>query len=99
MRRRGRQNKNGMLCITLIVLILAGVMSIQIINLHHKNESYRNRQKEMQAQLESEEQRKKELEEYEKYINSEEYIEQAAKTRLGLVHENEIIFKEKRENN
>lgn len=97
MRRRGKQNKNGMLCITLIVLILAGVMSVQIINLSHKNQSYGNRQQELQAQLESEQQRKKELEEYEKYINTEEYIEQAAKTRLGLVHKNEIIFKEKKE--
>ena len=47
--------------------------------------------------MESEEQRKTELEEYEKYIDTKEYIEQAAKTRLGLVHENEIIFKEKKE--
>lgn len=97
MRRRGRQNKNGMICIALIVLILAGVMSVQIINLYHKNQSYRGRQQELQAQMESEEQRKTELEEYEKYIDTEDYIEQAAKTRLGLVHENEIIFKEKKE--
>ncbi|MCI8495831.1 MAG: septum formation initiator family protein [Lachnospiraceae bacterium] len=94
MRRRKKHNKSGVLCVSLIVLIMAGVMSVQIVNLYRKNESYHKKERELQAQVESEEQRKIELEEYEEYINTKEYIEQVAKTKLGLVYENEIVFKE-----
>ncbi len=95
MRRRKRHNKSGILCITLIMLTMVGVMSVQIITLYRKNETYKAKQQELQAQLDSEKQRKTELEEYEEYVNTKEYIEQTAKTKLGLVHGNEIIFKEK----
>jgi cell division protein DivIC len=33
----------------------------------------------------------------ETYMNSSEYIEDVAKSKLGLAYENEIIFKEKEE--
>lgn len=95
MRRRRKQNKSSMICITLIVLTLIGVMSVQIVSVYEKNQSYLVQETELQAQLESEEQRKKELKEYEKYVNTKEYIEQVAKTKLGLVYSNEIIFKER----
>lgn len=95
MRRRKKQNKSGMICITLIVLILVGVMSVQIVSLYHKNQSYQAKETELQAQLESEQQRQEELKEYEQYVTTKEYIEQVAKTKLGLVYSNEIIFKEK----
>lgn len=85
-----------MICITLIVLTLIGVMSVQITSVYHKNQSYLTQEAELQAQMESEEQRKEELKEYEKYVNTKEYIEQVAKTKLGLVYPNEIIFKEKK---
>lgn len=84
-----------MICITLIVLILVGVMSVQIVSLYQKNQSYQAKETELQAQLESEQQRQVELKEYEQYVTTKEYIEQVAKTKLGLVYSNEIIFKEK----
>ena len=34
------------------------------------------------------------LEEYAAFVNSLEYIEEMAKSKLGLVYDNEIIFKE-----
>lgn len=94
LRRKRRNNKIGMVCITLIVCVMAGVMSIQIVNLHHKHETYQKKEEELQAQVDSEKQRKLELKEYEEYVNTKEYIEQVAKTKLGLVYENEIVFKE-----
>lgn len=96
MRRRRKQNKSSMICITLIVLTLIGVMSVQITSVYERNRSYLAQETELQSQLESEEQRKKELKEYKKYVNTREYIEQVAKTKLGLVYSNEIIFKERK---
>lgn len=84
-----------MVCITLIVLMLVGVMSVQIVSVYGRNQAYQAQEAELEAQLESEKARKKELKEYEKYINTKEYIEEVAKTKLGLVYSNEVIFKEK----
>ena len=84
-----------MLCIVLISFMLLGVMSVQILSLYNKNQSYQVREQELKTQLESEQQRQTELKEYEDYVKSDEYVEQEAKSKLGLVHPNEIIFKEK----
>ena len=94
MRRQRKQNKAGMLGITLIVLMLVGVMSVQIISLYRKDQEYKKREADLTAQLESEQQRQEEIQEYKEYVTTKEYIEQIAKTKLGLVYSNEIIFKE-----
>ena len=95
MRRRKKQNKSSMVCITLIVLMFVGVLSVQIISVYGRNQSYQVQEEELQSQLESQQSRQKELKEYEKYVTTREYIEQVAKTKLGLVYPNEIIFKDK----
>ena len=48
---------------------------------------------EMMAQLEEEEQRTQEIEELKKYVQTKKYVEEVAKERLGLVYEDEILFK------
>lgn len=95
MRRKRKHNKSAVLCIALISLMLLGVMSVQILSLYDKNQSYQAKEQDLQTQVESEQQRKAELEEYEDYVKTKEYIEQTAKTKLGLVYPDEIIFKEK----
>lgn len=95
MRRKKKKNKSAVLCIVLISFMLLGVMSVQILSLYNKNQSYQVREQELKTQLESEQQRQTELKEYEDYVKSDEYVEQEAKSKLGLVHPNEIIFKEK----
>ncbi len=94
MRRQRKQNKAGMLCITLIVLMLVGVMSVQIVSLYKKNKGYGEKETDLKVQLEAEEQRQGEIQEYEEYVTTKEYIEQIAKTKLGLLYSNEIIFRE-----
>jgi cell division protein DivIC len=42
--------------------------------------------------MESEEQRKEDLEELEKYMKTKKYMEEVAKTKLGLVYPNEILI-------
>lgn len=94
-RSRNKQNRAGMLCISCIVLFLAVVMSVQIFRLHEKNVAYKAQEKELSAQLENEQERQEAIEAYGEYVTTREYIEQIAKSKLGLVYPNEIIFKEK----
>jgi cell division protein DivIC len=44
--------------------------------------------------LEAQQEKREELDNYEEYIQTEEYKESVAKSKLGLVHQNEIIFRE-----
>lgn len=92
--RRKEKNRTGRLSIACIVVFLLAVMSVQIVRLYEKNQEYAAREAVLNEQLEQETERRNEIEEYEKYIGSQEYVEDTAKSKLGLVYENEIIFKE-----
>lgn len=48
---------------------------------------------ELQAQIEEEKKRAEEIKEYEKYVQTKKFAEEVAKEKLGLVYEDEIIFK------
>lgn len=94
-RRRGKQNRAGKIWISVIVVTLLLVMSIQIVRLHDKNQVYLAKEESLKAELEEEKERAREIQDYEEYTKTEKFIEDMAKSRLGLVHKNEIIFKKK----
>lgn len=94
-RYRRKNSRAGRVSIACIVILLLIVMSVQIIELYHKDQDYIAREAELTEALEKEEASKEQLSEYEEYIGSREYVEDTAKSRLGLVYDNEIIFKEK----
>lgn len=87
----------GVLCVSCIVLVLVVAMSTQIYRLHAKDEALAEEERQLTLELENEQDRQQEIEEYGDYVTTPEYIEQIAKSRLGLVHSNEIIFKEQKE--
>lgn len=94
-RYRGRKtNKTGKACVTIIVLALVSVMSVQIVNLYRRDQQCIAREASLEKQKEAELKRQRELEEYEAYTQTQEYIEDTAKSKLGLVYKDEIIFKE-----
>ncbi|MBQ3558665.1 MAG: septum formation initiator family protein [Agathobacter sp.] len=93
----GKRKKNGYNAgtksIIFIVLVFVVVMSIQIFKLKEKADLLAEREENLMQQLTEEMQREEELEELDLYTKSMEYIKDMA-NRLGLVFENEIIFKE-----
>lgn len=93
--QKKKKNRAGRLSIVCIVMFLLAVMSIQIMRLYHKNQEYIAKEAELTEQYEEETNRQERLSEYEEYIGSREYVEDTAKSKLGLVYDNEIIFKEK----
>lgn len=93
-RRKTNHNRAGKWCISLILIAFVGVMSVHTIKLHQRSQEYARRQAELELQLEQETARQAELEEYEAYTHSSEYVEDVAKSKLGLAYDNEIIFKE-----
>jgi cell division protein DivIC len=43
-------------------------------------------------QIDSEQQRKDEIEDYKEYVETDEFVEDTAREKLGLVYEDEIVF-------
>ncbi len=91
-RRRKGQN-NGTKSIIFIVVIFLIVMSVQILKLKEKNDLLKEREEALEQQLAQEQERAEELDELDLYTRSMDYIKDMA-NKLGLVFENEIIFKE-----
>lgn len=92
-RRRRGSNRAGIFSISLVVAILMILLSIQSYGLKEKNKVYAAQAKELKQQIQSEEARTKEIEAMEKYKDTKEYVEEIAKDKLGLVYEDEILFK------
>jgi cell division protein DivIC len=70
---------------------------VQIVKIKAKDAEYEAKENELVQEYQEETQRASELDELETYMQSSEYIEDVAKSKLGLAYKNEIIFKEKEE--
>ncbi|HJC58462.1 MAG TPA: septum formation initiator family protein [Candidatus Eisenbergiella intestinipullorum] len=82
-----------MFLVTIVVLMLLVVVSINSIGLRQKRASYQEREQALQQQIDAEEERSEQIEEYRKYTQTKKYVEEVAKEKLGLVNEGEIIYK------
>ena len=92
--RRLNPTAATMLAIIFVVIILTVVLLVQSRHLKNRIADIEERTKELEQQIEDEELRTWEIEMLNEYMQSDEYIEQTAKEKLGLVNDNEIIFKE-----
>lgn len=94
MRRRKNFRKHlGSITILGVLVLLVVFVSIASLNLRAQNADKQRRIKELEAAFEEEQERAEEIEEYAKYVQTKKFIEEVAKERLGLVYEDEIIFK------
>ena len=92
-RRRMLEHQLSILLIICVIVVLGVTLSVASISLHKKNQGYKAQETELQKQLEEEKVRAEEIDELEKYVGTDEYIEDVAKDKLGLVYPNEILFK------
>jgi len=92
--QKRKQNKFAMVLVAAVLLMLVVAVSVRKSQLQQKYEAYLQEEMELQEKIEEEEARSEELEEYKKYTQTQKYIEDVAKEKLGLVYEDEILFKE-----
>lgn len=88
-----RSRRWGFRVIIFAVLCLLIVASVGKLQLRRKNAAYEQREEELLAAIAEEEARTEEIEELKKYVQTKKYVEEVAKERLGLVYEDEILFK------
>ena len=99
-KRRGSRrddNRVGKICIGIILIVFVAVMSVQINKVYEKDQEKIAQEEELKQQLQYELDRQEELKEYQEYIESTEYVEDIAESKLGLLYENQIIFRESKE--
>ncbi len=92
-RRASSSNRAGMGVIAAVVLLLIAVLLMQSIKLNHRVVSYRSSNAALESRIQEEKDRAEELKKLPEYVNSDEYIEKAAREKFGLVYSDEIIFK------
>ena len=97
--RWGRRNRKlsryrrSILMICMVLVCLTGVLAVSSIRLQAKNAQYKAQEAELQEQIRAQEERAKEIDEFEEYVKTDDYIKEMAEERLNLVDPNEIIFK------
>ena len=92
MRVRRPANLGSMLLVTVVVTMLLCVILIKSRELNEKKLAYEKRNNYLIERIEEQQKRSEEIEEYRKYMQTKQYVEDMAKSRLGLVYKDEIIF-------
>ncbi len=95
-RRLKRQKRSGILGIAAAFLLVA-LLGIALwngkVSLQKKNAEYEQQKQELQKQIDEQKQRADNLEEYKKYIQTKQFVEEVAKNKFGLIYPDEIVFK------
>ena len=90
---REKRNRRGMMIITFVVCILFAVLLVSGIRMQRRIIENDNRQMELRSQIAEEEQKFAEAEDYREYVQSEEFVKETAHDKLGLLEDDEVIFK------
>ncbi len=97
MRRKTRVNKRSNRLVGVIICVL--VIAICLVfytrsnELKAQNETTNDKIEQLEAEIAEEEERARKLDEYSKYVNTKQYVEDMAREKLGLIYPGELIFK------
>lgn len=91
-RRRKPQNLGSMILVSCVLTMIVAVVSIKSGELKEKKAAYEKREQYLLEQIDEQNVRTEEIEEYRKYMQTKQYVEDMAKQKLGLVYPDEIIF-------
>ena len=92
--RRSRQNRLSMILAVLVVAILFVAVYINGSSMRRELEENQEKITRLKQEIEEEELRSKSIEEYRAYTATDQFIEQVAREKLGLLYEGETIFRE-----
>lgn len=95
MKRRRRKNRTGLFLVMTVVLLFCGTLGIHSISLRADCQSLQKQKEELETKKADLKKEKKSIQEQQTYMQTNEYIEQVAREKFGLVYDNEIIFKAK----
>lgn len=93
LRRNQRQSRFDRVLVISVLLIMFVLVTVGGRDLRKKQDAYEAQKAELQLQIAQQEKRAEELEQLKKYVQTDSYVEEVAREKLGLVHQDEILFK------
>lgn len=94
--RLKRQRRSGIIGLVLafaLVIVIGIAMYTNKVSLDKQYAQNEQTKAGLQAQIEEQQQRTKELDEYKKYIQTKKFVEEMAKDKFGLIYPDEIVFR------
>mgnify|MGYP004498220149 FL=1 len=95
-KKRIANNYLGMAAIAIVVLLLLGGLTYQSQTLKARIAVYDAKAAALETSIEDEKERTEEIDEQKDYMQTDEYIAEIARDKLGLVKGNEIVFEEEK---
>lgn len=92
-KNRLQHHKRSVVAVSAVIVLMSAVIIVHGMALMESNRAYKVQEAELQALLDAEKERSEEIDELKDYIGTDEYIEGVAKEKLGMVRENEILFR------
>ena len=90
------QYRMSMFLTFLVVIVLLIVVGVNAISLGRRLVENKKRLAELRQEIRMEKERTEDIEEYRRYTQTDAYIEEIAREKLGLIYEGETVFKEDR---
>lgn len=94
-RRKKKTFMDGLMfsiCLIFIIGAIACPIWMRSVDLREQEQTYIRKEAELQEQIEAEERRTEELEQRKKYVGTDQYIEEIARDRLGLIDPDEVLI-------
>lgn len=89
----GQSNRMSMILALIVVAAIFIVVAVRSVSLRQQLSSYNEQIEALEEEIAEEEARTEQIEEYAKYVQTDEYVEEVARDKLGLVREGEVLFK------
>ena len=93
-KKRMKKSRTTEFSITIVLCCLVAVLTVKGISLQQKVNANASRLSSLDSQIEEEKQRTDDITALKEYMQTDEYIEKTAREKLGMVKDNEILFKE-----
>lgn len=90
--KRKRISRFTVFGIIVLSLVLCGTMAYKYSVLKTQEKEYSRQLAGLKKEKKEADKRAEELKEYEEYVKTDEYVEEVAREKLGLVYKDEIIF-------
>lgn len=96
-RARNLNSSIGMIGIFVLIGLVSFAIYKEESDMRVQEQAYIEREATLNRQIEEEEQRTKTLNERKKYVATNQYIEEVARSELGLLNSDEVLIKAKDE--
>lgn len=90
--QRKTHNRSSMILISIVVIAMIVIVGYKVHELNLERERKLEEIESYEEQIAEQKKIEEEINEYRNYVETDEFVEDVAREKLGLVHEDEIVF-------